>query len=1103
MHPHPSVDDAAESAILVAKLNQQSQHLAAIDRITRTLRHSSDVSEVLHYAVKEITQALEVSYTVVVQVEVAQQQMLDLLQGHLLAPEIATSLLPWHCHYQATLSQDIPVVLPDIASSLELGCVLPNSLDLRSLLIVPLVCQHSHLGEISLLQCHHQRNWTADEVVFVRSIADHCALALYQSSFRQPRPVVHRADLFHQRSYSLGQYDHLPAMVYSIDEQGCIYDVNRRYLEQLGYSREEMLGKKIIDFMTPESAERFPANMLQFWQKGYARDIPYQYLRKDGTVLDVLLDCDTALNEEGNLISLSAMRNITPRRQVEAALDKSESQLQLALNSARMGAWQWDLTTGQTTYSHGADRLLGLPPGSLMSSDVDFYAGVHPGDRVQVTQAIDQAIMGEGTYDVDYRILSYDGSLRWVRSKGEVLWDDRGKPVVMVGIVMDITDRQLAGESHRFQANLLDAVKQAVIATNIDGEILYWNQFAETLYGYPADLAIGQDIAEVISSPDLQAQSDNILALLEFGDSWVGELMVQHYNGRAFPVMVTASPIYDYEETLIGIVSISIDITERKQMEASLRKSNANLGIVVEEQTLELKETIDRLQQETAHRHQSEQRFRNLVETSNDWIWEVDENLVYTYVSPKVREVLGYEPKALLGTTLYNLMPPLEADRVAQIFATFATEQHPFTCLENTNIHHGGRIVVLETSGTPFFDQTGRFCGYRGIARDITDRKLAEAALRESETRFRQIAENIPDVFWITPSDMKQILYVSPAYEEVWGRSCASLYQSPQSLIEAVHPDDRAQILLAQKESTQQEHSQEYRIVRPDGSIRWILDRAFPVRDEAGNLLRVVGLAKDVTDRKLSEAERKQAEAETLAALAKARELSELKSRFISITSHEFRTPLTTILASTSLLKNFSHKLSPEDKEKRLHKIEVEVGNMTTLLEDVLLIGQAEAGQTPFNPLDLKLREFCQDLVEEVKFTIGATHEFDLICPYDQETVAVDEKLMRQILMNLLSNAIKYSTVGSIISLTVELDAENVIFQVQDQGIGIPEADREHLFQAFHRAKNVGTISGTGLGLSIVKNAVTLHRGTITIDSQIGVGTTFTVCLPNSIHSPY
>ncbi len=249
--------------------------------------------------------------------------------------------------------------------------------------------------------------------------------------------------------------------------------------------------------------------------------------------------------------------------------------------------------------------------------------------------------------------------------------------------------------------------------------------------------------------------------------------------------------------------------------------------------------------------------------------------------------------------------------------------------------------------------------------------------------------------------------------------------------------------------------------------------------------------------------------------LEKEKEMREINSRFVSMVSHEIRNPLNTISASTELLSNYNEQLNENKKEEYLQYIQNAVKHLNQLLNDVLLIGKADLGKVQFHPEPVEIENFCQNLVKEIQVTTDNQHEIIFTTqgrytkPKDTSSVnnlpslttktrlpCLDVKLLQHILTNLLVNAIKYSPSGGIINFDLFCLQGEIIFRIQDRGIGIPEEDQENLFSSFHRASNVGKIPGNGLGLSIVKEYVELHRGEITVASKVGVGTTFIVSLP-------
>lgn len=232
------------------------------------------------------------------------------------------------------------------------------------------------------------------------------------------------------------------------------------------------------------------------------------------------------------------------------------------------------------------------------------------------------------------------------------------------------------------------------------------------------------------------------------------------------------------------------------------------------------------------------------------------------------------------------------------------------------------------------------------------------------------------------------------------------------------------------------------------------------------------------------------------AELERTREISELKLRFFSMASHEFRTPLSTILISSQSLEANIYESSEEQKIKTIQRIQAAAKRMTQLLNDSLTITRAEAGKLEFAPELMNLEQFCRQLIEEVQFDSNGKHQITFTSHNADTKAFLDKKLLRSLLTNLLSNAIKYSPPDSEIDFTLHCDAKEARFQICDRGIGIPPEDRERLFETFHRGSNVGDITGTGLGLAVVKTCVDLHGGQIAVESEMGVGTRFTVILP-------
>jgi PAS domain S-box-containing protein len=282
---------------------------------------------------------------------------------------------------------------------------------------------------------------------------------------------------------------------------------------------------------------------------------------------------------------------------------------------------------------------------------------------------------------------------------------------------------------------------------------------------------------------------------------------------------------------------------------------------------------------------------------------------------------------------------------------------------------------------------------------------------------------------------------------------------------------------------------------RKDGTPVYILAATTLLTDKAGNPTGAVSINRDITERKAMEEEVLKAERMRVELEAQ-REVLELKENFISMVSHQFRTPLTVILSSDELLEKYYERLTPEKRTKYLVQIREQTQYMSALLDEVLFISKAKAGKLDFEPTEMDLEAFCRSAFEQLQFTDNGAHRFVFEASGDFKQVRADPKLLQHIVFNLLSNAIKYTPEGREIRFTLQREDENAVLRFADEGLGIPEKDQERLFEPFHRAGNVRQMRGTGLGLAIVKDSVLAHGGRIAFESQEGVGTTFTVWLP-------
>ncbi|MBD2296501.1 PAS domain-containing sensor histidine kinase [Anabaena sphaerica FACHB-251] len=422
----------------------------------------------------------------------------------------------------------------------------------------------------------------------------------------------------------------------------------------------------------------------------------------------------------------------------------------------------------------------------------------------------------------------------------------------------------------------------------------------------------------------------------------------------------------------------------------------------------------------------------------------------------------------------------------------------------------------------PDYAQNHTLCSHAAKV-EVLEEKLITNADGKTDTchasdMLSQFAENITDaVFWMSDIKNNQLIYVSPNYESIWGRSCSLLYANFYDWLEGIHTEDREQVRTIFCEQAHiGGYDQEYRIIRPDGEMRWIRDRGFPIKDQSGEPYRVVGIAEDITDRKQAEVEKQLLLQREQVARAEAERANRLRDDFLAIISHELRTPLSPILAWTKLL--MSGKLNAQQSTEALKTIERNTQAQVKLIEDLLDVSSILHRKIRLNICPVNLSSIVSAAIEKVSHSADMK-SIQLITDIDPNLVQVrgDSTRLQQLIDNLLSNAIKFTPEGGrvIVQLSKVIETEQPLteqnsisatdypayaqIKVSDTGKGISPEFLPQIFEYFRQEDS--TISrkfnGLGLGLAIVRNLVELHNGTIQAESSgLDQGATFTVRLP-------
>jgi PAS domain S-box-containing protein len=489
------------------------------------------------------------------------------------------------------------------------------------------------------------------------------------------------------------------------------------------------------------------------------------------------------------------------------------------------------------------------------------------------------------------------------------------------------------------------------------------------------------------------------------------------------------------------------------------------------------------------------------VEASSSGITIADARLPdypIVYINPAFEQMTGYSADEVLGRNLRFLQgDDRDQEGIQEVRAALHEGRQCNVTIRN--YRRDGTLFWNEMLLSPVYNNEGELTYYIGIQNDVTRRVEAEQAMEESERRYRMVSELSFDYalcMRVEPDGRLEREWVTDAFTTITGYTPEES-EARGGWATLTHPEDLPKVAATAREllTTGKAAPLEYRIITKSGETLHLLGKFQTVRDATGRVSHIYAIAHNVTQQKHLEAERQRADA-LRHELETEREVARLKQHLVSLISHEFRTPLTIMMSSAQILERYSDRLTHEQALTHIHTMMPQIHAMSEMLDNMLAVSKAEANMLPFNPMPLNPEKLARDVMQKFQLTDAGSHQFVFETGRIPAAFYADRWLLEHILTNLLSNAIKYSPPDSTVSLRLTSESDAVVFEVSDQGIGIPEADQDAIFDPFFRASNADGYKGTGLGLALVKTGVDMHGGSISVRSVANEGTRFTVRLP-------
>ena len=792
-------------------------------------------------------------------------------------------------------------------------------------------------------------------------------------------------------------------------------------------------------------------------------------------------------------------------RQLRQALDErqsSEAQLRMALGAARMATWEWDLATNQIIWGDGLEDMLGLAKGTFGGSFNAFRQLVHPDDYAQVRERLDQALRGEAPYEIEFRMLRLDGSVRWAAARGSVIRDAQGAPIRMLGVDMDVTERkqadaELRASEERYRA-LVNATSDLVWRADAQGGILSISQLWHDLTGQSEEELRGWGWTNVVHPDDIEPALARWQVALAQRSNYENEFRVRTRDGSYRLFQGRGVPILGADGRIQEWIGYSSDITEHKQLEDQLRLSEA--------------------------------QFRAMVENSPDIISRFDRQLRHLYVSPEIVRATGRPPEAFIGKTHAELeiapnQPNIWVDSLRKVFETGQAQNFEFTFQAPDQMRYYQSTIVPEYTADRIFETA------ISIVRDVSAYKQAEERLRFLASASKALTTSLD--YQIT---LAQIARLAIPY---LGDACIIDLNASVNGIDSVvvaHVDPQKEELLRQmrrqyapKWNGTHPVAQVLRTGQPlvinhisqsliesnvhsDGhrtAVKRLAPRSFMMVpfEARGQIIGVISLYAVEKQRRyaaddlelLEELARRAAIALDNARLyQEAQEAIREREAFLSIASHEVKNPLTTLLGRSQLLRRRLERKGESARELDDIDTVIDQGKrINRLLSELLDASRLESGQFSIQPAPLDLDELLQHVVSEIKPS-APDHTITYAGHPDRLEISGDASRLEQVFHNLVGNAIKYSPAGGTVTVEVAADNGYAHVAVRDQGLGIPAAALPHLFKRFYRVSHESAqqIAGSGIGLFVVKEIIAGHSGAVEVNSVEGVGSTFTVHLP-------
>ncbi len=864
-------------------------------------------------------------------------------------------------------------------------------------------------------------------------------------------------ELSQQRLKSI--VDALPDPVFiSTQKGGKIIFANEVLFKAYEMTPSDFLGKKVIEFYQNFEGRRSYIEHLM--KEGHVQNHELLLKNKNGESFWVSAST-MPLDFQNQDCFITILQDVTVRKKLEREIQESNERYQLAVEGTNDVIWEYDFKSKYSYLSPQFWSGMELEPELNPLNDELITKYLIEEEKEVFKKNLNDAFEAQlEDMTLEVRFLANDGRIIWALFKARILYDKKGNPQRGVGSLSNITSLKEAQAQLRESEEKYRMISQnssdCICLHSTEGKFEFVSPSSIEVLGYTPEELKNIGLADFIHEDYRSLLRDELMKVVK-GEEKRTSIVYKAYSkgGSAEWLETIAGAIYDDETgRALYIQTSTRNVTDRIEAQTKLKES--------------------------------QERYKLITENSNDIVSLMDPTGKYVFISPSIKDTMGYDSEELLGRNTAEFIHPDDLEMIASSMGEVLENKTKGSSATFRFKHKSGEWRWIKATGGVILDDDGNIIYLRSNKTDITDRKVTEDKLKKQEEQYKLVSENSGDV--IALHDLYgQLTFVSPSCYRMVGLTVEET-MAINDFVGLVHPEDRKKIkdaFIDTIKNTRKDTIASIRLKRKTGNFLWVGVSLSAVLDEDGRTKYVQTSTRDIS--------------EIMKVIDKERQLNKLKSSFISMASHEFRTPLTTIQSSNELISMYlDSSKEPVDTKLSKHvlRIRTELERLNSLLKDVFTLGRLDVGKARLNKDITSLTGIVKQVVLENSVSFK-DRGIAINTVGEERQVKLDSQLISHVLSNLINNALKYSQGEKNPVVTIHYEVNRIEIHIKDFGIGIPKKDQEGLFESFSRASNVGDIEGTGLGLVIVKQFVEMHGGTISYQSKMNKGTTFKVVIPD------